>query len=154
MITVVKQNSLGETKISYQGEIISRLPGGVVIQAYWQLPAKDLGYTRFEPGDQFVEYYYTDRWYNIFDISTADGRRKGWYCNIAQPAVITNDRIEQVDLLLDLWVTPEGKPLVLDEDEFNSDTTLDEKQRNGARQGLHDLLELISARKGPFHDTH
>ena len=154
MITVIKQNSLGETKISYQGEIISHLPDGVVIQAYWQLPTKDLGYTSFEPGDQFIEYYYIDRWYNIFDIFTANGVRKGWYCNVAQPAVISDDRIEQIDLLLDVWVTPEGQPLILDEDEFNSDTTLNEKQRDGAQEGLRDLLELIATRKGPFHDTH
>lgn len=154
MITVVKQNPLGEVKIRYMGEIVERLSHGVIISARWQHAAKDLGYTRFEPGDQFIEYYYTDRWFNIFDISTSGGTRKGWYCNIAEPASIYNDHIEQIDLLLDVWVNPEGNPLLLDEDEFEADTTLSEEQRNGARQGLHDLLELIAARKAPFHWNH
>ncbi len=150
MITVIKQNPLGEVKIKYTGEVIERSIDGVTISARWQHEAKDLGYTRFEPGDRFIEYYYTDRWFNIFDISTPDGTRKGWYCNIAEPASIYNDRIEQIDLLLDVWVNPEGNPLLLDEDEFEADTTLSDQQRSGAHQGLHNLLELIAARKAPF----
>ncbi len=79
MITVVKQNPRGEPKIQYQGEILERLASGVIIQAYWSQATKHLGYTTFEPGDRFIEYYYTNRWYNIFDIADANGVRKGWY---------------------------------------------------------------------------
>jgi uncharacterized protein len=153
MITVVKLNALGEVKITYDGEVIERLADGVVIQAYWTLAARDLGYTRFEPGDRFIEYYYARRWYNIFDIARADGTRKGWYCNVAEPATIYDDHIEQVDLLLDVWVDATGKPLILDEDEFASDTTLSEEQREGAQEGLHNLLEMIAAQQEPFSLT-
>ena len=150
MITVIKLNPLGEVKVQYEGEVVEGLSDGVIIQAYWRQPAKELGYTRFEPGDRFIEYYYTDRWFNIFDISAANGRRKGWYCNVAEPALIYDDHIEQVDLLLDVWVDPKGTPLVLDEDEFEADTTLNEEQRMGAWQGLQKLLQMIAARTEPF----
>lgn len=150
MITVVKQNPRGETKIAYQGEILECLPNGVIIQAHWTLPAKDVGYTRFEPGDQFIEHYYTDRWFNIFAISSAAGILKGWYCNVAAPALISDERIEQIDLFLDVWVNPQGEPLILDEDEFAADTTLTDEQRSGALQGLQTLLEMIAARKEAF----
>jgi protein associated with RNAse G/E len=149
-ITVNKLNSLGEIKIQYQGEIIERLADSIIIQAYWTHPLKDLGYTCFEPGDRFIEYYYTQRWFNIFDISTASNERKGWYCNIAEPADIYNDQIKQKDLLLDVWVDPWGTPLLLDEDEFGVDTTLDDEQRQGAEQGLHDLLQMIANEIAPF----
>jgi len=152
MITVVKLNPSGEPKIQYQGEVIEHSHAGVIIQAYWQQPVKDLGYTRFDPGDSFIEYYYSDRWFNIFDIATADGRRKGWYCNIAEPASISNEFIKQIDLLLDVWVDPCGKTLILDEDEFEADTTLSDEQRQGARQGLQHLLELIAERSKPFSE--
>lgn len=150
MITVVKQNALGEAKVRYQGEVVERTPHTVIIQAYWSRATKNLGYTSFEPGDRFIEYYYTNRWFNIFDIASTAAERKGWYCNIAEPAVIFDDRIEQVDLLLDVWVSPKGEILILDEDEFVSDNTLSEEQRKGARQGLHDLLEMIAARQETF----
>jgi uncharacterized protein len=150
MITVIKQDPQGAEMLRYQGEVIERSPTRVVIQAAWSNPPKDLGYTRFEAGDSFTEYYYSDRWFNIFDILGSDDQRKGWYCNIAQPAVIFNDRIEQVDLFLDVWVNPQGKPLLLDEDEFAAATTLNEEQRMGARAGLQTLLQLLASRSEAF----
>jgi len=150
IITVNKLNSLGEIKIKYQGEIIERLADGIIIQAYWEHPLKDLGYTCFEPGDRFIEYYYTHRWFNIFDISNASNERKGWYCNIAEPANISADQIKQKDLLLDVWVDLWGTPLLLDEDEFKVDITLDNRQRQGAQQGLDDLLQMIANEIAPF----
>ncbi len=150
MITVVKQNPLGEAKIRYSGEIIEHLSHGVVVQANWTQPARDLGYIVFEPGDQFTEYYYTDRWFNIFEIQYADGTRKGWYCNVAEPARVHNDEIEQIDLLLDVWVYPHGETLLLDEDEFAADTTLTHEQRIGAQEGLQALLQLLAARQEMF----
>ena len=149
-ITVNKLNSSGVIKIQYQGEIIERFADGIIIQAYWEHPLKDLGYTCFEPGDRFIEYFYTQRWFNIFDISNASNERKGWYCNIAEPADIYKDQIKQKDLLLDVWVDPWGTPLLLDEDEFKVDTTLDDEQRQGARQGLYDLLKMIANEIAPF----
>jgi protein associated with RNAse G/E len=150
MITVIKQDPEGVEKIRYQGEIVERSPTRVVIQAAWTLPPKDLGYTRFETGDSFTEYYYSDRWFNIFDILGSDGKRKGWYCNVAQPAVIFDDHIEQIDLLLDVWVNPQGQPLLLDEDEFAAATTLTEEQRTGAHAGLQAILQLLATRREAF----
>ncbi|HYL45235.1 MAG TPA: DUF402 domain-containing protein [Ktedonobacteraceae bacterium] len=150
MITVVKLDPLGNVKIQYQGEVIEHLAAGVVVQAYWSQPTKELEYTRFEPGDNFREYYYTNRWFNIFDIASTEGIRKGWYCNIAEPAVIYADHIEQIDLFLDVWVTPRGETLILDEDEFADNTALSPEQRASAQQALQTLLTMIAARQETF----
>ncbi len=150
MITVTKKDTQGKPKIQYKGEVLERSAYGVVIQASWVQPTKKLGYTTFEPGDQFIEYYYTDRWFNIFDISSADGIHKGWYCNVTEPAIISDAHIEQVDLLLDVWVSSKGTTLILDEDEFSIDTTLSDEQRTRAQQGLQMLLQLIAARQEMF----
>ncbi|HET9921580.1 MAG TPA: DUF402 domain-containing protein [Ktedonobacteraceae bacterium] len=148
--TVTKLNPVGEVKIRYQGEVIKASPEEVVLLASWTLPARDLGYTVFEPGDRFTEYYFTNRWFNIFDIADAHGRRKGWYCNVAEPAVFIDDRIEQIDLLLDVWVDPAGDIQILDEDEFAADATLSDEQREGARLGLQNLLLRIAEQEEPF----
>lgn len=153
MITVVKLDPLGAEKIRYPAEVRARLENGVILDAYWNRPAMDLGYTTFEPGDHFVEYFYMDRWFNIFAIASADNKRKGWYCNVAAPAHISEERVEQIDLLLDVWVGPDGQALILDEEEFAADTTLTEEQRRRALQGLQELLTLIFARHEPFYDN-
>ncbi len=150
IITVSKLNPRGEKTIQYQGEVLKRLADGIIIQAYWKQTPKDLGYVCFEPGDLFIEYYYSNRWFNIFEISDPLNKRKGWYCNIAEPADIHEDKILQKDLLLDVWVDPWGKPLILDEDEFEANTMLDDRQRQGARQGLSDLLQIITSEIAPF----
>jgi len=150
MVTVIKQNPLGETKLRYSAELLMRLTHGVVVAASWTLPVRDLGYTVFEPGDQFTEYFYTDRWFNIFAITRSDGTCKGWYCNVAEPAHIDDDTIEQIDLLLDVWVSPQGKPLILDEDEFAADTTLTPEQRIGAQHGLQAIVHLLATRQEMF----
>jgi predicted RNA-binding protein associated with RNAse of E/G family len=150
MITVIKQDPLGRTQIQYQGEVMERSPYSIVIQAHWTRLPMDLGYVRFETGDHFTEYYYTDRWFNIFAIASPDHVRKGWYCNIAEPADISQDEIRQKDLLLDLWINPDGTSLILDEDEFAAATFLTDEQRGGARRGLQVLLQMLAARQEMF----
>lgn len=152
MITIVKLNPQREEKTHYSGDIVEQDAQHVVIQARWTRKRHDLGYVVFETGDHFTEYYYTHHWYNIFDIATMDGKRKGWYCNVAEPAVILAERIEQVDLLLDVWVDPDGMPLVLDEDEFAADMTLSAEQRRGAKEGLQALLRMIADRQEVFSE--
>ncbi len=150
-ISIIKLDPLGQEKIRYSGEIIARQHNTISIQARWTLPTRDLGYTRFETGDHFTEYYYSDRCYNIFEITHADTTTlKGWYCNVTQPALFFADRIEQVDLFLDVWVDPTGHTLVLDEDEFAAATMLTEHQRNQAQQGLQHILALVEKRQEVF----
>jgi predicted RNA-binding protein associated with RNAse of E/G family len=153
MITVLKINPAGQETLRYNAEVRAHLTNGVILDARWEHARRDLGYTVFEPGDHFVEYFYTDQWFNIFAISSAEGQRKGWYCNIAAPALITDSEIAQIDLLLDVWVNPNGEALILDEDEFAADPTLTTEQREQAREGLHSLLSLIAARAAPFLDN-
>jgi uncharacterized protein len=151
-ITVIKLSPQGEEKVRYTGHIVELLSHSIVLQAHWALPMHDLGYTRFEPQDQFKEYYYTDRWFNIFAISSVLGIHKGWYCNVAEPAQLSQDAIRQVDLLLDVWINPAGEPLILDEEEFATAavTVLTERQQRGARQGLQMLLQMLQARQEDF----
>ena len=150
MVTVVKLGPRREEQTRYSGTFQSRTATAAVVSASWTRSDYDLGYTRFETGDHFVEYYYTDRWFNIFAIASATGQRKGWYCNIAEPATIDDEYITQVDLLLDLWIDPQGGLLVLDQEEFERDPLLSAEQRSGALQGLEDLLQLVRVRQGPF----
>ncbi len=150
-ITVQKLNSQGQIVFSYEAELAETLPSGVVLDARWTRKPYDLGYTVFEPGDHFTEYFYTDRWHNIFEIhSGSTGALKGWYCNIARPATISPDVVAAEDLILDVWVRPDGSWLVLDEDEFRTDQTLDAPTRAAALQALEALLQEIATRQPPF----
>jgi predicted RNA-binding protein associated with RNAse of E/G family len=153
-ITVQKLNSQGQVTLSYDAELAETLPTGVVLHARWTSKSRDLGYAIFETGDHFTEYFYTNRWHNIFEIrSGTTGALKGWYCNVARPASISADVVAAEDLILDVWVRPDGSWLVLDEDEFSADQTLDASTRAAALQALEHLLREISTRQPPFNQA-
>jgi hypothetical protein len=151
-ITVRKLHHSGAHLLSYTGTVDAWLPNGVRLVAAWGQSRRDLGYTTFEPGDGFIEWFFTDRWYNIFEVRAARTRAlKGWYCNVATPAIIGADSIESRDLILDLWVAPNGDLLQLDEAEFAAACDVDASTRAAAEAGLAALLAHVAARQPPFH---
>jgi hypothetical protein len=149
-VVVQKLNSAGEVTVAYETELAERLPNGVRLHARWTRPPLELGYTTFETGDFFIEWFFTDRWYNIFEIHAASGELKGWYCNVAEPAAISAGLVACRDLLLDLWVGPQGEMQVLDEEEFAL-ADLDPPLRIGALEALEALRRLVQERVAPFH---
>jgi protein associated with RNAse G/E len=99
--------------------------------------------------DRFVETFYTDRWYNIFEIYDRDDRGlKGWYCNIGYPAVTDNGTVSYVDLALDLWISADGRQTVLDEDEFAA-LPLTDRDRELALQALEELKTVFQTKRPP-----
>ena len=148
-IRVHKLDEHGTNVFTYEAEVEERLADGVRLSARWDRPPMDLGYVIFETGDCFTEWYFSDRWYNIFEIASSDGTLKGWYCNVAAPADIEEYDLYCRDLLLDLWVTPDGVTHVLDEDEFAA-AMLDGATRERARAGLAELQRLVAERREPF----
>ena len=88
--------------------------------------------------------YFLARWYNVFEIyDRADGRLKGWYCNIASPAEVKGTVISYRDLALDLLVFPDGRQMVLDEDDFVT-LRLSEAERAKALAALAALQALFT----------
>lgn len=142
-IKVQKKNPDGEVKHEYEGVILQRDERSIVLEALFDrgdMPFMDVV---FKKGDRFVEYYYSDRWYNIFVIHDRDDEQvKGWYCNIGLPAVFEDGLVSYVDLALDLWVSVSGEQTVLDEDEFES-LQLSDEWRHGALNGLEELKNLF-----------
>ena len=149
-ITIRKLNLNHELMWSYIGRVLERTPTYIRLEAHFNRPTTDYGYAIFEQNDRFVEHFFADRWYNIFEIhSVTDDHLKGWYCNIVRPAVFSADEIAQVDLALDVWVDPNGTPLLLDEDEFH-DLDLDAGTRRQAQHAVAELLALVQRRVMPF----
>jgi len=148
-ITVQKKNPAGEVTYQYEGVLVERDENSIKIEALFDradMPFQDVV---FKTGDRFVEYYYSDRWYNIFAIHDRDdGHIKGWYCNVGMPAVIKDEVVSYVDLALDLWVSADGRQAVLDEDEFEA-LELSSELRSKALNGLNTLKDLFLNDKPP-----
>jgi uncharacterized protein len=148
-IKVQKKNPAGEVTYEYEGELVNRDANSIALEALFNredMPFMDIV---LKNGDRFVEHYYSDRWYNIFAVYDRDnGKLKGWYCNVGEPAIIEDSLVSYVDLALDLWVSANGKQTVLDEDEFEK-LDLDEEFSAGALNALNELKLLFKNNKPP-----
>ena len=150
VLTVKKLNLNRELVIAYDGTVLERTPQAIVLEARFNRATMDLGYAVLEHHDRFVERFYADRWYNIFEIhSVHDDHLKGWYCNIVQPAAFSVDAIEQVDLALDVWINPDGSYRVLDQAEFDA-LPLDRATRRQAQRAVGELIYLLYHHAEPF----
>jgi protein associated with RNAse G/E len=139
--------------VIYEGALLVEEPGHMLVHARWERRAMDLGYVVFAPGDHFFEHYYSERWYNIFEVRSAEGVLKGWYCNITRPACFEAEVVTSEDLELDLFVAPDRKQLLrLDLDEF---AALELHVRepaayDAALRALHELEEMARQGVPPF----
>ena len=148
-IKVQKKDPAGKVLIEYEGDELRRDAHSIVLEALFTRDDMPFIDVTFKKGDRFVEYYYSDRWYNIFVIYDRDsGNIKGWYCNIGEPAVIEAHLVSYVDLALDLWISTDGKQTVLDQDEFEA-LDLNGELRRGALSGLEELKNLFLNNKPP-----
>ena len=149
-VKVKKKNPAGEVTYEYEGVILTRDKQSIVLEALFDRADMPFMDVVFKTGDRFVEYYYSNRWYNIFAIhDREDGQIKGWYCNIGKPAVFEDSIVSYIDLALDLWVSTDGTQTVLDEDEFEN-LKLNEELRTGALNGLDELKDLFKSKNPPF----
>ena len=119
-ITVLKLNLERQETWRYTGTIILEDDEKVVLQALFNREDMDFHGILLKTGDRFIETFYFDRWFNLFEIHDRDSDQlKGWYCNVGYPAKKEGQVLSYVDLALDLLVYPDGNQLILDEDEFN-----------------------------------
>jgi len=150
VITVLKLNERGVEVFRYSGTLVGKQGTSLTLEAYFERSDIQFFGLTFREGDRFIETYYSDRWFNIFEIHDAgDDHLKGWYCNITRPARIDQGHIYAEDLALDLLVYPDGRVQVLDEDEFE-EIALGESDRKNALSALEELKQRVKTRKWPF----
>jgi len=146
---ILKKNLADEVTWQYEGVVLSRAENEITIEALFNrddLPFMDIILKR---NDRFLETFYSDRWYNIFEIYDRDDNHfKGWYCNIGKPAIFEDDFISYVDLALDLWVSADGKQTVLDEDELE-ELNLDDGLKQKVYDALKELQSVLKTKNPP-----
>lgn len=99
------------------------------------------------------EYYWLNRWYNVFRFHEPDGRFRNYYCNINMPPVCANGVLDYVDLDIDILVQDDFSYKVLDMDEYETSATAFEYSSlitSQVDKALNELVTLIETREFPF----
>ena len=104
-------------------------------------------------GTASTEYYWLDRWYNVFRFTPPQSNRKTYYCNLNIPPTFDGQTLSYIDLDIDLLVESDFRYRVLDLEEFERNATrydYSNEVRLNAEKALDELITLIESRAFPF----
>ena len=104
-------------------------------------------------GTRTIEYYWLDRWYNIFRFLEKDSTTKLFYCNVNMPPAISGGVLSYIDLDVDILVQPDFSYQVLDLDEFASNAMhygYSEQVKRQTQSAIDELISMIETRQFPF----
>lgn len=99
------------------------------------------------------EYYWLDRWYNVFRFHEPSGELRNFYCNVNFPPEFDGDTLNYVDLDIDLLVWKDFRSEVLDMAEFEENSakfSYPPEVVENALTAVNKLQELIDMREFPF----
>ena len=138
---------------SWTGGLISESGSLLVLVGKFEdgVDHSDLG--RIKPGTVSFEFYWFDRWYNVFRFHEPNGSLRNYYCNIAMPPTLKNGVLDYVDLDLDVIVWDDLRYEILDRDDFEQNSVkyeYPEEIKLRAEAGLVELTGLIERREFPF----
>lgn len=106
-----------------------------------------------KPGTASREYYWLDRWYNIFRFDEPDGSLRNYYCNINMPPKFEDGVLDYVDLDIDVLVWPDFRYEVVDEADYQANAArfgYSDDLRSKVRETLCEVIGLIDRREFPF----
>ena len=118
LYAIVSKNFDGRVRKSWTGRLIDRADPLLVFDGEFDRDVVHSHLGTISQGTVSIEYFWFDRWYNIFKFHEPDGAFRNFYCNIAMPPTLHEASLEFVDLDIDLLVDADGNISVLDEDEF------------------------------------
>ncbi len=100
-----------------------------------------------------VCFFYPDEWFNAISMIRKTGVY--YYCNIASPSIYDGEAIKNIDYDLDVKVSPQGKTMILDEDEYcrhARQMEYGEKLDRVLHRELERLLKRIHQKDSPFNE--
>jgi len=92
-------------------------------------------------------HFWSDRPYNVYHwLRPEDGRTLGTYVNLSADTEISDERLQWQDLIVDVLVSVDGRPTVLDEDEIPSDLPAPQRAQIAEAQArvLGELPQLLA----------
>ena len=111
----------------------------------------DLG--EIAKGTVSFEYYWLDRWYNIFQFHEPDGELRNFYCNVSEPPNLEKNVLDYVDFDLDILVWKDFSYEILDLEEFDENRRkfkYPSKIIKKVHQSVSEIELLIQNRRFPF----
>jgi len=111
----------------------------------------DLGVIR--RGTLSYEYYWLDRWYNVFRFHEPNDDFRNFYCNINMPPSFEGDTLDYVDLDIDILVSKDSDIQLLDQEEYEENSNFygySPEIQNRVAKSISELRNMIRLNQFPF----
>jgi protein associated with RNAse G/E len=108
LVTVNSRKYDLKIRKSWQCHLIERDDSLLTLVGEFDSDISHAGLGSIARGTMSKEYYWLDRWYNVFHFCEPDGSFRNFYCNITMPPKFEDLVIDYVDLDLDVIVWPDG----------------------------------------------
>ena len=102
-----------------------------------------------------TEYYWLDRWYNVFRFGARDAKFQYFYCNVSMAPGFDNHVLSYIDLDIDVLVKPDFTYQVLDREDFEDNALrygYPVEVQDKAHRALAELIGMIESRSFPFDE--
>jgi len=137
---------------SWQCELVDRRDPLILLVGRFDRDVEHSGLGLIRKGTVSYEYFWLDRWYNIFRFHEPDGTFRNYYCNVAMPPNFENGVLDYVDLDIDIIVWPDFHFEVIDRDDFESNALkydYPDTIRKRSEASVSEIIALIDRRELP-----
>ncbi len=149
MITVNSRKFDGTIRRSWQCEFVERRDSLLVFVGEFDADIQHTDLGLIKKGTISYEYFWLDRWYNIFRFHEPAGELRNFYGNIAMPPKFENGILDYVDLDIDVLISPDFTPTILDRDEYERNAVTfgyAAEVKANVEGALKELLEVFETR--------
>ena len=153
-ITVTARDLAGNIKKSWNCRRLNSEGSTLILLGEFaeEVEHSELGLIR--SGTLSYEYFFPNRWYNIFRFEEPSGRLRNWYCNITMPPEVSDHAVDYIDLDIDVLIWPDRSLRILDVEEYEENARkhdLSEEAREQVSLALTEVLAAFRDEKFPFN---
>lgn len=152
-ITILSKYFDGTVRKTWTAELLSRDDNLLLLRGIFENTIEHSELGVIAAGTISYEYYWLDKWYNVFRFHEPDGSFRNFYCNVNTPPTLNDDVLEYVDLDLDIIVDAAGSQRLLDVAEYEAHADrfgYPGSIRSYVENAIRELTDMIESRKDPF----
>lgn len=149
MITINSRKYDGTIRRSWRCELIDRVESMLVFIGEFDVDIQHADLGHIKKGTTSHEYYWLDRWYNVFQFHEPSGELKSYYFNINMPPTFEDGVLDYVDLDIDVLVRPDLSFVILDLDDYErnaEDFGYSAELKAKVEETLADIVKSIEVR--------
>ena len=139
---------------SWSAELIEQNDSLLIFVGEFEKEVKHSHLGVIRRGTISYEFYWLERFYNVFRFHEPDGSLRNFYCNINLPPTFENGGLNYVDLDIDILVWKDFRYEILDLDEFAENAekyNYSENLKQTLDLNVKEVINLIENRKYPFN---